>query len=79
MVSFVETKEVKMPLVTIDWWIGNTVEQKKQVAEGITSVIAKTLSIEPEAVHLIINDCPRENWAKGGKLSTDPDYSWEKS
>jgi len=60
-----------MPLVTIDMWEGRTVEQKKLLAEGITSVMTEKLGIPPEAVTIIIKDIPKHNWASGGKLASE--------
>ena len=51
-------------------WEGRTVEQKKQFAEGITSVFAN-MGISPQAVHIIIKDNPKHNWASGGKLASE--------
>jgi 4-oxalocrotonate tautomerase len=59
-----------MPVVIVEMWEGRTIEQKKQLVEGITSVIAK-MDIPPQAVHIIIKDNPRHNWATGGKLASE--------
>jgi len=59
-----------MPVVTVEWWEGRTVAQKKQLAEGVTSVMSK-MGIRPEAVHIIIKDNPKHNWATGGKLASE--------
>ena len=59
-----------MPVVTVEMWEGRTIEQKKQLVEGITSVMAK-MGVPPEAVHIIIKDNPRYNWATGGKLASE--------
>ena len=59
-----------MPVVTVEWWEGRTVEQKKQLAEGITSVMVD-MGIPAEAVHIIIKDNPKHNWASGGKLASE--------
>ncbi len=59
-----------MPIVTVEMWEGRTVEQKKQLVEGITSVIAK-MGVSPEVVHIIIKDNPKHNWATGGKLASE--------
>ncbi|MBN2075987.1 MAG: 4-oxalocrotonate tautomerase [Dehalococcoidales bacterium] len=60
-----------MPLVTVDMWEGRSVEQKKELAKGITSVMTEKLGIPPEAVTIIIKDVPKHNWAIGGKLSSE--------
>ncbi len=59
-----------MPIVIVEMWEGRSVEQKKQLVEGITSAIAK-LGIPPEAVDIIIKDNPKHNWAHGGKLASE--------
>jgi len=51
-------------------WAGRTIEQKKQLVEGITLVMTK-LGIPSEAVHIIIKDIPKYNWATGGKLASE--------
>lgn len=60
-----------MPLVTVDMWEGRTVEQKKELVEGITSVMNTKLGIPPEAISIIIRDVPKHNWATGGKLASE--------
>ena len=59
-----------MPLVTVDWWEGRTVEQKKQLVEGITSLMV-SMGIPAEATTIIIKDTPKHNWASGGKLASE--------
>jgi 4-oxalocrotonate tautomerase len=60
-----------MPVVTIDMWEGRTVEQKKQLVEGITKVMVDKLGIAPEHITIIIRDNPKHNWATGGKLASE--------
>ena len=59
-----------MPVVIVEMWEERTVEQKKQLVEGITSVIVN-MGVPPEAVHIIIKDNPKHNWATGGKLASE--------
>ncbi len=59
-----------MPIVIVEMWEGRTVEQKKQLAEGITSVITK-MGVPSGAVHIIMRDNPKHNWATGGKLASE--------
>lgn len=59
-----------MPVVTVEMWEGRTIEQKKKLVAGITSVMAD-MGIPPEAVHIIIKDNPKHNWATGGKLASE--------
>jgi len=59
-----------MPVVIVEMWEGRTIEQKKQLVEGITSAIVK-IGVPSEAVHIIIKDNPKHNWASGGKLASE--------
>jgi 4-oxalocrotonate tautomerase len=59
-----------MPVVIVEMWEGRTIEQKKQLVEGITSVIVK-MGVPSEAVQIIIKDNPKHNWASGGKLASE--------
>ena len=59
-----------MPVVIVEMWEGRTIAQKKQLVEGITSVITDT-GVPPEAVHIIIKDNPKHNWAAAGKLASE--------
>jgi len=59
-----------MPVVIVEMYEGRTVAQKKQLAEGITSSFAK-IGVPPEAVHIIMKDNPKHNWASGGKLASE--------
>ena len=59
-----------MPVVIVEMWEGRTIEQKKQLVEGITSSFTK-IGTSPEAVHIILKDIPKHNWASGGKLASE--------
>ncbi len=59
-----------MPVVTVDMWEGRTIEQKKQLAAGITSSFEK-IGVPKEVVQIIIKDIPKHNWATGGKLASE--------
>lgn len=57
-----------MPNVTIEMLEGRTVEQKQQLAEGITEVMVKVLKADPETVSIVFVNVKREDWGRGGKL-----------
>lgn len=59
-----------MPIVIVEMWQGHTAEQKRQIVEGITTVFTK-ISIPSDAVHIILKDNPKHNWASGGKLASE--------
>ncbi len=59
-----------MPVVIVEMWEGRTVDQKRQLVEGITSVFSDT-GTPPEAVQVILKDNPKHNWAIAGKLASE--------
>ncbi len=59
-----------MPVVIVEMWEGRTIEQKRQLAEGITSAFVR-IGTAADQVHVIMKDNPRHNWATGGKLASD--------
>ena len=59
-----------MPIVIVEMWEGRTIEQKKKLVEGITSVITD-MGVRPEGVTILIKDNPKHNWARGGKLTSE--------
>ena len=59
-----------MPVVIVEMWEGRSVEQKKQLVEGITSTFVQ-IGVPAEALHIIIKDNPKHNWASGGKLASE--------
>jgi len=43
-------------------------EQKEEIAREFTATLERVASKPPEATYVVIEEVPRENWAKGGKL-----------
>jgi len=59
-----------MPVVVVEMWEGRSIEDKKQLAEGITASFVK-IGTPQQAVQVIFRDVPRCNWALGGKLASE--------
>jgi len=51
-------------------WEGRTIEQKRQLVEGITSAFSK-IGTSPEALSIILKDNPKHNWGRNGKLASE--------
>ena len=60
-----------MPLVTIKFIEGRTIEQKRGMVKDVTDAIARNAGCPPEAVHIDIVEYARENLAQGGELFSD--------
>lgn len=59
-----------MPVVIVEMYEGRTVEQKRELVEGITAAFIK-IGVPVEAVQIILNDIPKHNWGTGGKLASE--------
>lgn len=60
-----------MPVVTVQMWQGQSVENKRRMARGITDVLAPFMNHRPESIHIVFQEVPLESWASGGALSAD--------
>ena len=60
-----------MPVVTVKLWEGRTVEQKRARCRAITDAMVEHAGARPDALHVIIHEVPRENWARAGVLGID--------
>ena len=65
------TEEAQMPVVTIQMWEGQSVENKRRMAKGITDVLTPYMNHKPESIHIVFQEVPLESWASGGQLSAD--------
>jgi 4-oxalocrotonate tautomerase len=59
-----------MPVVIVKMWAGRTVDQKKKLVKGICEAFTG-VGISAEAVNIVIEDVPKQNWATGGKLASE--------
>lgn len=64
-----------MPNVKIELWKGCTKEQKAQIAKEITDTIARVAGKRPANIVIRFEDFETENWAIGGELACDIDWS----
>ena len=54
-----------MPVVRVTFYEGRTLEQKKAIAEAITETLGRVAGSKREAVNVIFEDIPRQNWFIG--------------
>ena len=55
-----------MPYLQIDLWKGIDNAIKEKLIAEITDVVVKVIGCPKYAVHIIIREEPKENWATGG-------------
>lgn len=60
-----------MPFVIVHLWEGRSVEQKRALTRAITDAMIDHADANPEALHVVIQEYPLENWARSGVLGVD--------
>jgi len=60
-----------MPVVTIQMSSGKSVDQKRQIVEEITDTLVRTLRVDPSMITILIQELPRENIGKTGRLLSE--------
>jgi 4-oxalocrotonate tautomerase len=60
-----------MPIVEVKMYPGRSHEQKAELAKAITKAMVDIAKTPPEAVMVLFEDLPKENWANAGVLATD--------
>ncbi|HXF57298.1 MAG TPA: 2-hydroxymuconate tautomerase [Actinomycetota bacterium] len=60
-----------MPVVTVQLWEGRSLEQKRRLVRAITEAMVEHAGARPDALHVILQEIPRENWALAGVLGVD--------
>ena len=57
-----------MPVVTIEWYEGRSADQKREIAERLTDLLADVGGAAPDAVWIRFVDSPKSEWAIGGEI-----------
>jgi 4-oxalocrotonate tautomerase len=60
-----------MAVVTVQLWEGRTLEQKRALVRAITDAMVEHAGARPDALHVILQQIPREDWARAGVLGVD--------
>jgi 4-oxalocrotonate tautomerase len=55
-----------MPFIEMSLWQGFDAHKKEKLINELTEVVMKVVECPREAVHIIVREEPRENWATGG-------------
>ncbi len=61
-----------MPFVTIEWFEGRSDDQKSEIAEKVTAVLAEVGEMPPDQVWIRFVDVPKADWAIGGQIQGEP-------
>ncbi|HLC41132.1 MAG TPA: tautomerase family protein [Methylomirabilota bacterium] len=60
-----------MPVITVQMLEGRTIDQKREIAAAITDVMVKIGKAHPDSTMVIMQEVPKSNWSRAGKLVVD--------
>ena len=60
-----------MPIVHVEMFEGRTIEQKRELTQGITEVVKNVTGNSAEHIHVIIVEHSKENWCRNNQLASD--------
>lgn len=60
-----------MPFITVKVLEGKTTEQKRELVQKMTKVVAESFDVDPSRVFIFIEDLAKENYGKEGQLFSD--------
>jgi 4-oxalocrotonate tautomerase len=60
-----------VPFVVVHMWQGRSVQDKRDLTKAITDAMVTYAHAKPDALHVVIQEYPKENWARGGVLGVD--------
>ncbi len=60
-----------MPFVVVEMWEGRTVEQKRNLVRAITDAMVDEAACNPEHLHVVIHETPKDSWGRSGVLGID--------
>ena len=60
-----------MPIVRIEMWPGRSHSQKAELAKAITEAMVNIAQTTPEAVIVVFEDVPKDNWAEAGIMASE--------
>jgi 4-oxalocrotonate tautomerase len=55
----------------VQLWEGRSVDQKRALARAITDAMVQHADASPQALHVVIQEYTREQWARNGQLAVD--------
>ena len=64
-----------MPIIRVEMWKGATKETKAKLAKAITDDVVAIAKKQPKNIIVVFQDYEKEDWAIGGELSSDIDWS----
>lgn len=60
-----------MPFVELTFFEGRSIEEKRELVKSVTDAVSKSLHLPPDAIHVILREMKKDQWAVGGSLRSD--------
>lgn len=60
-----------MPVLKLQTWSGLPKGKKRDLVDSLTRETVRVLDCPPEAVTVIIEEVPKENWGAAGELCSE--------
>jgi 4-oxalocrotonate tautomerase len=60
-----------VPVVTVQLFEGRTLEQKRRLVKAITDAMVEHADARPDALHVVLQEIPMDNWGRAGVLGSD--------
>ena len=60
-----------MAVVEVHMWPGRSVEQKRRLCKAITEAMVLHANAQPDGLHVIIHEVPKDSWSRAGVLGID--------
>lgn len=60
-----------MPILRLEMHPGRTPDQKREFVREVTRIAVEILKCPPESVDVLIQEVPKDAWAKSGRLLAD--------
>jgi 4-oxalocrotonate tautomerase len=60
-----------MPFVIVHMWEGRSLAQKRALTRALTEAMVEHAGARPDGLHVVIQEYPKENWARAGVLGVD--------
>jgi len=60
-----------MPVINIDLWEGRDKDTKAKLIVSVTKAVTESIGCPADAVQVILNEVPKENWGLAGKQASD--------
>ncbi len=57
-----------MPFVTIEWFEGRSDEQKREIAQKVTGVLAEVGKVPEDQIWIRFVDAAKADWSIGGEI-----------